>query len=147
MAGDVGGVGGSRFACGPEWPLCDPPVLGAREDGAPVLELIDVARRLRAEDLDRILVTQVVGALDGVEGVLLRIVVGRVSERRVDAAFGRPRVASHRMDLGDNGHVRPAVVGFDCGAHAGETGAHHQHVVLGIHQSQTLSDRTGAPAS
>ncbi len=49
----------------------------AREDGAPVLELVDVVRRLVAEDLDRVLVAEVVGALDGVEGVRLRIVLGR----------------------------------------------------------------------
>jgi hypothetical protein len=66
---DVGGVGRSRRAGGAERPLRDPPVVGAREDRAPVLELVDVAGSLLAEDLDRVLVTQVVGALDRVEGV------------------------------------------------------------------------------
>ena len=56
VAGDVGGVGGSRLAGGAERALRDPAVLGSREDGAPVLELVDVVRRLVAEDLDRVLV-------------------------------------------------------------------------------------------
>ena len=67
MAGDVGRVGGARLAGGAEGPLRDPPVLGAREDRAPVLELVDVAGRLVAEDLDRVLVAEVVRALDRVE--------------------------------------------------------------------------------
>ena len=70
--GDVGRVRRPRRAGGAERPLRDPPVLGAREDGAPVLELVDVARRLVAEDLDRVLVAEVVRALDRVEGVRLR---------------------------------------------------------------------------
>ena len=89
MAGDVGRVRRSRLAGGAEGPLRDPTVLRAREDRAPVLELVDVIRRLVAEDLDRVLVAEVVGALDGVEGVLLGIVLGGVPERRVDPALGR----------------------------------------------------------
>ena len=89
MAGDVGRVGRSRLAGGAEGPLRDPAVLGAREDGAPVLELVDVAGRLVAEDLDRVLVAEVVGALDRVVGVLLGVVLGGVPERRVDPALGR----------------------------------------------------------
>ena len=73
VAGDVGRVGGSRLAGRAERPLRDAPVLGAREDRAPVLELVDVVRRLVAEDLDRVLVAEVVGALDRVEGVLLGV--------------------------------------------------------------------------
>ena len=58
------------------------PVVGAREDRAPVLELVDVAGRLVAEDLDRVLVAEVVGALDRVERVLLGAVLGRRSRAR-----------------------------------------------------------------
>ena len=108
VAGDVGRVGGARRAGGAEGPLRDPPVLGAREDRAPVLELVDVAGRLLAEDLDRVLVAQVVGALDRVEGVLLGVVLGGVPERRVDPALGRAGVAADRMDLRDERDVRPA---------------------------------------
>ena len=102
VAGDVGGVGRAGRAAGAERALGDAAVVRAREDRAPVLELVDVARRLGADDLDRILVAQVVGALDGVEGVLLGAVLAGVSERGVDAALGRARMAAGRMELGDD---------------------------------------------
>ena len=71
-----------------------------------MLELVDVAGRLVAEDLDRVLVAEVVGALDRVERVLLGVVLGRVAERRVDAALGRAGVAARRVELGDERDVR-----------------------------------------
>src|SRR5947199_392649 len=83
----------ARRAGGAERTLGDRPLLRSREDRAPALELVDVAGRLVAEDLDRVLVAQVVRALDRVERVLLRTVVGRVSERRVDAALRGAGVA------------------------------------------------------
>ena len=118
----------------PNGPLRDPAVLGAREDRAPVLELVDVARRLVAEDLDRVLVAEVVGALDRVEGVRLRVVLGGVPERRVDAALGRAGVAARRVELRDDGDVRARVVCLDRGAHAGAAGPDHEYVVLRVHR-------------
>jgi hypothetical protein len=126
---DVGRVGGARRARRPERPLRDPPVVGAREDGAPVLELVHVARALGAEDLDRVLVAEVVRALDGVEGVQLGVVLGRVPERRVDAALRSPRVAAGRMDLREERHVRAGVEGGDRRPHPGAAGADHEYVV------------------
>ncbi len=89
MTGDVGREDRARGAGGAEGTLREPPVRSAREDRPPVLELVDVARGLPGQDLDRVLVAEVVGALDRVEGVRLGVVVARVSERRVDAALGR----------------------------------------------------------
>ena len=60
---DVGRIGRPRLARGAEGALGDPAVLGAREDRTPVLELVDVAGRLGREDLDRVLVAEVIGAL------------------------------------------------------------------------------------
>ena len=105
----------------------------AREDRAPVLELVDVARRLVAEDLDRVLVAEVVRALDGVERVLLGIVLRRVPERSVDPAFGRAGVAADGMDLGDDGDVGAHVERLDGGAHPRAAAAHDQDVVLRVH--------------
>ena len=79
VPGDVGRVDGALHARGAERPLRDPPVLGAREDRAPVLELVEVGGRLVAEDLDRVLVAEVVGALDRVERLQLRAVRPRRS--------------------------------------------------------------------
>ena len=143
VAGDVGRVGGARLAGGAERALRDPPVLGAREDRAPVLELVDVAGRLVAEDLDRVLVAEVVGALDRVERVLLGVVLGRVAERRVDPALGRARVAADRVDLRDERDVGARVVGLDRRAHAGAAGADDEDVVLRFHRRRTLSERLG----
>ena len=56
--------------------------------------------RLPAHDLDRVLVAQVVRALDRVERVRLPRVLG--VERRVDAALGRVRMRADGVDLGDD---------------------------------------------
>ena len=90
VARDVGGVHGARRTGCAERPLRERALVVPREDATPVLELVDVAGRLGREDLDRVLVSQVVGALHGVERVLLRAVLGGVAERRVDAAFRAP---------------------------------------------------------
>ena len=86
-----------------------------------------------AEDLDRVLVAEVVGALDGVERVRLGAVLGGVPERRVDPSFGRAGVAAGRVELRDDGHVRAGVVCLDRGSHAGATRADHEYVVLRVH--------------
>ena len=121
------------FAGGAERPLREPPVVHAREERAPVLELVDVARRLGAEDLDRVLVADVVGALDGVEGVLLDRVLGGVAERRVDPALGRAGVAARRVQLRDDADVRARVVRLDGRAHACAARPDDEHVVLRVH--------------
>ena len=94
VAGDVGREDRARRAGGAERALRELAVVAAGEDRAPVLELDDVARRLAREELDRVLVAEVVGALDRVVGVDLGAVLGRVAERRVDAALGGAGVAS-----------------------------------------------------
>ena len=108
VAGDVGREDGPRRAHGAERALRQLAVLVPREDGAPVLELVDVARRLAREDLDRVLVAEVVGALDGVERVDLGVVVARVAERRVDPASAAPEWL-RSVQLGDDGDVRTRV--------------------------------------
>jgi hypothetical protein len=133
VARDIGRIRGTRLAGSAEGPLGNLPVLRAREDGAPVLELIDVARRLVAEHLDRVLVAEVVGALDRVERVLLGIVLGRVAERCVDPSLGRTGVAANRVDLGDDGDVGAHVERLDRGAHTRAAASHDQHVVRRVH--------------
>ena len=120
------------------------PVRRAREDRSPVLELVHVVGRLLAEDLDRVLVAEVVGALDGVERVLLRIVLGRVPERRVDAPLGRAGVAANRVDLRDHRDVRACVESLDRGTHARAARPDDDHVVHCVHR-RTLPDRSSRP--
>ena len=133
VARDVRRVRRARLAGGTERALCDPAVLGAREDRAPVLELVDVVRRLAAEDLDRLLIPEVVGALDRVERVLLGIVLGGVSQSRVDPTLGRARVAANRVDLGDHRDVRAGVESLDRRAHPRAAGTHDDDIVNGVH--------------
>ena len=133
VAGDVGRVDGARRAGGAERALRELAVVAPREERAPVLELVDVAGRLAGEDLDRVLVAEVVGALDGVEGVDLRRVLGGVPERRVDAALGGAGMAARRVQLRDHADVRACVVGLDGCAHARAAGADDQDVVGCFH--------------
>ena len=82
-----------------ERPLIDAPVLGARERHAVVLELDDRRRRLFAHVLDRVLVAEPVGALDGVVHVPAPVVLAHVAERGADAALRRDGVAARREHL------------------------------------------------
>jgi hypothetical protein len=141
VAGDVGCVGRARLPGGAEGPLRYAAVLGAREDRAPVLELVDVVRRFVAERLDRVLVAEVVRPLDGVVGVLLGVVLRRVPERCVDAALGRAGMASRRVDLRDDRDVRAGVERLDGCAHAGTTGADDEDVVLSFHRQGSYTKR------
>ena len=133
VPGDVGRVDRARRAGGAERALVEPALVVAREHAAPVLELVDVARRLGREDLDRVLVAEVVGALDGVEGVLLGAVLGLVPERRVDAALGGAGVAARRVQLRDHRDLRASIVSLDGCAHAGAPGADDEDVVGRLH--------------
>src|SRR5207245_5600445 len=96
VTGDVRRIRRARRTRGAERALRNPAVLRAREDRAPVFELVNVAGRLVAEDLDRILVTEEVGALDGVEGVELGVVLRGVAERRPGAAARGARLPARR---------------------------------------------------
>ena len=148
VPGDVGRVDGARRAGGTERPLVEPPVGVAREHAAPVLELVDVARRLGREDLDRVLVAEVVGALDRVERVLLGAVLGLVAEGGVDATLRRAGVAPRRMQLRDDGDLRAPVVRLDGGTHAGAPGADDEDVVgrLPCHGTAHVPPRPAAHA-
>ena len=133
VAGDVGREDRARRAGGAERALRELAVVAAGEDRAPVLELDDVAGRFLREELDRVLVADVVGALDRVVRVGLGAVLGGVAERRVDAALGRSRVGTRRVDLRDHRDVGAGVECLDRGAHPCATGPDDEHVVLRDH--------------
>ncbi len=143
---DVGRVNRARRAGRAERALCDAAVGEAREHGAHVLELVDVARSLRAHDLDRVLVAQVVGALDRVERVDLRAVLRRVPERGVDATLGRAGVGARRMQLRDDRDVGAGALGFDCGAHASKARTDHHDVVPKQRSSRSEGQKRRAEA-
>ncbi len=102
MAGAVGG-GASALRRRPlaivgrhaaEGALIDASILGAREGHAPMLELIDGLRRVAAQIFDRVLVSEPVGALDGVVHVPFPVVRPHIGERRGDAALRGDSMAS-----------------------------------------------------
>src|SRR5262249_15762405 len=105
----------------------------------------DVAGRLGGEDLDRVLVADVVRALDGVVGVDLRRVVLRVPERGVDAALSRAGMAPGRVELRDHRNIRACIVRGDGRAHACAAGAHYEDVVLTNHCKRTLPNLGDSP--
>jgi hypothetical protein len=99
-------------------------------EGQPhVLEVEDRVDRLFREDLRRILIDQVVTALDGVEGVPLPGVLFHVGECGRHAALRRAGVGTGGVELGDHGgaSLRPRL---DGGAHPGSARAHDDHVEL-----------------
>jgi hypothetical protein len=69
-----------------------------------------------------VLVDQEITTLDGVERVLLPVVisaVGMVAKRSVDAALSLPRVAAARVHLREDGHIDPGLLGLYRSAEAG----------------------------
>ena len=100
LAGDVGDVVGAGGGGAAEGAGAELALLVAVEGDAEVLEVEDLLRRLAGHDFDRVLVAEVVGALDRVEGVRLPGVAG--VERRVDPALGGVGVGADRVDLADD---------------------------------------------
>ncbi len=127
LAGDVGHVIGASGGGAPERP--GPQMAGviAVEGDARMLEPQDLLGGLPGHDLDRVLVTEVVGALDGVEGVRLPGVLG--VQRRVDSAGGRDRVRAHGVDLGDDSDRGACLRGRQRRSLAREARADDQNVV------------------
>ena len=134
MAGDVRREDRARRACGAERALRELAVLAPGEEGAPVLELVDVAGRLTAQDLDRVLVADVVGALDGVERVRSR---ANPPPAFPSAALIPPSAAPEwlrvGMELRDHADVGAGVVCLDRRPHAGAAGTDDEDVVRCFH--------------
>ena len=102
MAGDIGHVVGPGRGGAAERARAEVAVLVAVKRHPGVLEPQDLVRSLPAHDLDRVLVSEVVRALDGVERVRLPGVLW--VECRVYASRGRNRVRADRMNLGHDAH-------------------------------------------
>jgi len=104
VSGPVRGVTGSREARAAKGTLCYPSVLEPGEHRAHVLHLVDSFRSPAGEDVHGVLVGEVIGPLDRVEGVVLPAVVpgpGGVAHGSVDPALCGHRMGTERMDLRD----------------------------------------------
>src|SRR4029077_10525997 len=95
-------------------------------------------------DLDGVLVTEVIGPLDGVVRVRFPGVL-RV-ERRVDPALGRIGMRSDRMNLRDDPDRRPRLRRGESGTLAREARPNDQYVVL-RHAARSLFTPRGEPRS
>ena len=136
VAGAVGRVAGAahgRLAVvagvAAEAALVDLALGRAVERQAHVLEVEDRVDGLLREDLGRVLVDQVVAALDRVEGVPLPVVLLHVGERGGHAALRRAGVGAGGVELRDDrgAGVRARL---DRRAHPGAAGADDDDVVL-----------------
>ena len=89
---EVGGVPAERT-------LIDRAIGIAIEGHAEVLKLVDHLRCHLAHVLDRVLVTQVVGPLDGVKHMPVPVVLTHVAERCTNTALGGHGMRAGREDL------------------------------------------------
>ena len=112
-----------------ERPLVDPPVLGARERHAVVLELVDRLRRLAGEILHRVGVAEPVRPLDGVVHVPLPAIRPHVAERCRDPALCGDGVRAGREDLGDAGRPQPLLGHAEGRAQPRPSGPDHDDVM------------------
>jgi len=93
-----------------------------------VFELDDLVGAILTERFDRGGVAEVVRPLHRVVGVILPGV--GVPEGGVDPAFGRARVASHRVEFRDDSDIRTGLVGGDGGPESGSARADDDDIVF-----------------
>ncbi len=100
------------------------------ERQAHVLELDDRLDRLAGQDLGRVLVDQVVAALDRVVHVPLGVVFLDVAERGADAALGGAGVRSSRIELGQHRRLDVRAGQLERGPQAGAAGSDDDGLVV-----------------
>ena len=110
--------------------LVNLPVLRAGEGQAVVLELDHSLGGLPAHVLNRVLVAEPVRALDRVVRVPPPVVLGHVTQRRVDPALRGDGVRPSGKQLRDARRLQTVLGQTDRGAKAGAAGADHHRVVL-----------------
>ena len=138
QAGAVADVGEAGVAVAAEVALADEPVLGAVEQGAPVLELEDPLGRLLGVQLGHPPVVEHLPATHGVAEVHLPVVLGpAVAHGRGDAALGHHGVRLAEQGLADDRGLGAGLVGGDGRAQAGPARA-HDHDVVGVPLDPTL---------
>ena len=135
VAGAVGGVTGAAHrglavvaGVPAEAALVDAALGGAVERHPHFLQVEHRVDGFLAHDLHRVLVGEIVAALDGVEGVPFPVVVFDVGQRGAHAALGSAGVAAGRVELGQHRGAHSGS-GLDGGPHSGTARADDHHVV------------------
>ena len=124
-----------------ERPLVDRPVRVAVERHAEMLQLVNDLGRLAAHELDRVLIAQIVGALDRVEHVPQPLVFAHVAERSADSALGRNRVRARWKHFRKDRYAQAGVSQLQRAAHPGAAGAHDHRIEAApakLRHAQTL---------
>ena len=106
--------------------------LGTREGTAVVLKLNDGSGSLARHVVDGVLVTEPVGALDGVVHVASPVVGVHIAEGGVDATLSSNRVRSRGEELRDTGRVEAGFGQTEGGTETGATGTNNEGIVLVI---------------
>ena len=75
------------------------------ERHAEMLQLIDDLGRFATHELNRILITEIIAALDSVKHVPVPAVFGHVAERSTDTTLRRHRMGACRKNFGEHGHI------------------------------------------
>ena len=105
---------------------------------------IDRLDRLARQDLGRVLVDEVVAALDGVVHVPLPVVLFLVAQRGADAALGRAGVRPRGVELGQHGRLDAVARELERRPQAGAAGTDDDGLV--VVDGRPASGRATAPA-
>ena len=126
-AGAVRGVDGPGEATSAERSPCERAVGSTAEDRPEMFHLDDGRARLPAEELDRVLVPEVVGALHRVVDVGVDRILR--PDRSVDPSLSRPRVRAQGMELRNDGDVPAGLDRREGSPLPGEARADHDDIV------------------
>ncbi len=140
LAGDVGHEEGARSLLPTEAAGAEPAVFVPVEGDAHMLKLDNGRTSFLRHDLDGVLVTEIVAALDGREGVLLPGVAA-VREGGVDPPLRGVGVAAHGVDLGDDGNISAVGLGSEGSAHPCEPCPYDDYIVIVDHVRSVLRPR------
>ena len=124
-----------------EGALVDGAVGIAVERHAEMLKLVHDLGRFAAHELDRVLVTQPVRTLDGVEEVIVPVVLAHIAQRSADAALSGHGVRAGREDFGQHGHIQAGQRELQGCAHARATGSDDDHIKLALRNCLVVRHR------
>lgn len=127
-----------------EGTLVDAALVGSGEGDTEVLELDDGRRSLTSHVVDGVLVTEPVGALDGVVHVPVPVILVHVSQGSVDTTLGSNGVGTSGEQLGDTGGVEAVLGQAEGSAETRTTGAHHHSVVLVVDDAVFVAQMLGS---
>src|SRR5579864_9157049 len=128
-AGLVGGKPRAHLSHSSERTDCYTPVGLAAPGASPMFEPQQFVGHFVDEGLDHVLVAEPIAARDGVVDVLLDSVV--IADYTGGAAFGRDRVAAHRVDLRDHRDIELGIAlgDSDSGAESGAAATNQENIV------------------